>query len=154
MLIETIEQTSTLDLWAQHQRTTDFRVQTAIEAELALRGEARSGSTYLGASTSSFVGVTRYTRTTSAVTDKDCNSFETSADAQKFFVSEGGPAQDPHGLDRDGDGFACEWGTRTRRAARDLAPRPPSATPSRCYVGPRGGTYTLTRSGRRDYSGC
>lgn len=23
-----------------------------------------------------------------------------------------------------------------------------------CYVGPRGGTYTITASGRKDYSGC
>lgn len=23
-----------------------------------------------------------------------------------------------------------------------------------CYVGPRGGTYTITRSGKKNYSGC
>lgn len=29
----------------------------------------------------------------------------------------------------------------------------PSARP-RCYVGPRGGTYTITASGRKNYGGC
>ncbi|MCC4116356.1 YHYH domain-containing protein [Aromatoleum toluclasticum] len=26
--------------------------------------------------------------------------------------------------------------------------------PAGCYVGPRGGTYTITKSGRKNYSGC
>lgn len=29
-----------------------------------------------------------------------------------------------------------------------------SAGDSTCYVGPRGGTYTITKSGRKNYSGC
>lgn len=28
------------------------------------------------------------------------------------------------------------------------------ALPPGCYVGPRGGTYTMTKSGRKSYSGC
>lgn len=28
------------------------------------------------------------------------------------------------------------------------------ATGHTCYVGPRGGTYTITKSGRKNYSGC
>lgn len=28
------------------------------------------------------------------------------------------------------------------------------ALPPGCYVGPRGGTYTITKSGRKNYSGC
>lgn len=28
------------------------------------------------------------------------------------------------------------------------------ALPSGCFVGPRGGTYTITRSGRKNYGGC
>ena len=31
------------------------------------------------------------------------------------------------------------------------APQPGA---SKCYVGPRGGTYTITKSGRKNYSGC
>lgn len=38
--------------------------------------------------------------------DYDCSDFSTHAEAQDFFESEG--SGDPHGLDRDGDGSACE----------------------------------------------
>lgn len=30
----------------------------------------------------------------------------------------------------------------------------PAAGGQTCYVGPRGGTYTITASGRKNYSGC
>ena len=32
----------------------------------------------------------------------------TQAETQRFFLSKGGPNEDPHGLDRDRDGVACE----------------------------------------------
>jgi micrococcal nuclease len=38
--------------------------------------------------------------------DKDCGDFSTHAQAQAFFEAAG--AGDPHRLDRDGDGLACE----------------------------------------------
>jgi micrococcal nuclease len=38
--------------------------------------------------------------------DKDCGNFSTHAQAQAFFEAAG--AGDPHRLDRDGDGLACE----------------------------------------------
>lgn len=40
--------------------------------------------------------------------DKDCKDFGTHAQAQAFFESLGGPGVDPHRLDGDGDGRACE----------------------------------------------
>lgn len=40
--------------------------------------------------------------------DLDCGNFATHDEAQAFFIAAGGPKQDPHGLDRDGDGLACE----------------------------------------------
>ena len=40
--------------------------------------------------------------------DRNCDDFATQAEAQAFFLSEGGPTYDPHGLDADGDGIACE----------------------------------------------
>lgn len=33
-------------------------------------------------------------------------------------------------------------------------PPVPSPTAPTCHVGPRGGTYTITKSGRKNYSGC
>lgn len=40
--------------------------------------------------------------------DRNCGSFETYEEAQQFFVAAGGPQRDPHGLDGDNDGIACE----------------------------------------------
>ena len=41
--------------------------------------------------------------------DKDCiGDFHNRERAQRFFLRHGGPARDPHGLDSDGDGKACE----------------------------------------------
>ena len=38
----------------------------------------------------------------------NCDDFATQREAQAFFLSEGGPSSDPHGLDGDNDGVACE----------------------------------------------
>lgn len=43
-----------------------------------------------------------------AVVDRDCGDFATQAGAQSFFLANGGPRSDPHRLDDDGDGRACE----------------------------------------------
>ena len=40
--------------------------------------------------------------------DKNCSDFSTQPEAQAYFKSRGGPAQDPDGLDGDRDGIACE----------------------------------------------
>lgn len=43
-----------------------------------------------------------------AVADRDCGDFPSQAAAQIFFLNHGGPHSDPHRLDSDGDGIACE----------------------------------------------
>ena len=40
--------------------------------------------------------------------DRDCPDFETQEEAQVFYIAAGGPQSDPHRLDRDKDGVACE----------------------------------------------
>ena len=40
--------------------------------------------------------------------DRDCGDFATQAQAQCLFRAAGGPARDPHRLDADNDGIACE----------------------------------------------
>jgi Excalibur calcium-binding domain len=40
--------------------------------------------------------------------DRDCPDFSSQEEAQRFFESQGGPGQDPHRLDADDDGQACE----------------------------------------------
>lgn len=95
-----------------------------------------------------------------AAQDMDCADFSSQASAQRFFLSAGGPERDPHRLDADRDGIACEWnrgpfdrtGARRPRSASALLG---AASAGRtCHVGPRGGTYTLTASGRKNYRGC
>jgi hypothetical protein len=38
----------------------------------------------------------------------DCGQFAAQAEAQAAFIAAGGPSSDPHRLDQDGDGIACE----------------------------------------------
>ncbi len=40
--------------------------------------------------------------------DKDCSDFSTWRQAQNFYKRHGGPKYDPHRLDADHDGVACE----------------------------------------------
>jgi endonuclease YncB( thermonuclease family) len=40
--------------------------------------------------------------------DRDCGDFATQRAAQLFFLEHGGPRRDPHRLDAEGDGVACE----------------------------------------------
>ncbi|MDQ3930146.1 MAG: thermonuclease family protein, partial [Chloroflexota bacterium] len=40
--------------------------------------------------------------------DRDCPDFATQEEAQRFFLAAGGPDRDPHRLDGDHDGIACE----------------------------------------------
>ena len=47
-------------------------------------------------------------RDAAAVRDKDCADFTTQKKAQRFFLKQGGPRLDPHRLDADRDGIACE----------------------------------------------
>ena len=40
--------------------------------------------------------------------DRDCADFFTQKEAQAFYKASGGPTYDPHYLDADRDGVACE----------------------------------------------
>lgn len=47
-------------------------------------------------------------RVTASQPEPACYDFSSQEEAQEFYEDEGGPDQDPHGLDSDGDGIACE----------------------------------------------
>ena len=47
---------------------------------------------------------------------RECAKFNTSDNAQRNFLANGGPAEDPLNLDPDGDGFACNWSPEAYRA--------------------------------------
>lgn len=155
-----VDRASTTQLWIEHGKSTITPLQLAyVEAELVSRGETKFGSAYIGRRTGSAYGKTLYARGGSAPTSpdlKNCSDFSSSWQAQRYFLDAGGPVNDPHNLDGDGDGLACEWGTRIRsiaRKARAPVVRRPVYTRT-CYTGPRGGRYTITASGRKNYGGC
>src|SRR5690606_23835075 len=54
------------------------------------------------------VGIGASTTPAHAFVDRDCSDFNTQRAAQLFFLDAGGPSRDPHRLDSDGDGIACE----------------------------------------------
>ena len=57
-----------------------------------------------------------------AKADKDCSDFPTQAAAQKFYKKHGGPQRDPHRLDADRDGIACESNSRPLLLERRATP--------------------------------
>ncbi len=67
---------------------------------------------------------------TAPTVDYDCNQFATQAEAQAFFEANGGPASDPHDLDRDNDGLACEDYFRPPATAVPPTPTSVPAAPS------------------------
>ncbi len=149
---------STYSLCVAHgNANTTARGKLMIEAELAVRGVNQCSSRNYGQVSAASYGRSVYERLpendAGAGNTMNCGDFRSGAEAQKFFLAAGGPVQDRHNLDADGDGLACEWGTQARRISRYRAPAPRVYRP-RCYVGPRGGTYTITASGRRNYDGC
>ena len=40
--------------------------------------------------------------------DRNCSDFDSWSEAQEFYLAAGGPTEDPHRLDRNSDGVACE----------------------------------------------
>jgi|GEM_PF-1884324 len=156
---------SSASLWTK-QATTGSALELAmVEAELGARGEVSFGRWYLGQRTAGAFGTKRYQRTSRISSTNDvmnCSDFSNSAEAQRYFLASGGPLSDAHNLDGDGDGLACEWGKKiaaTKKRYSYKAPAPRRATTARrsssgCYTGPRGGRYTITASGRKNYGGC
>lgn len=146
---------------AYSQTNTTPRGKLMIEAELATRGVDRCASGNYGRLSVGAFGSPQYVRPSVATPsgqrrDLNCSDFPSGAAAQKYFLATGGPVNDPNNLDGDGDGLACEWGPQISRIANYS---PPIAVPvrrytPRCYTGPRGGTYTITASGNKNYSGC
>lgn len=41
--------------------------------------------------------------------ERNCASYTSPDEAQRDFLTRGGPDRDPRGIDPDGDGFACGW---------------------------------------------
>ncbi|KQX75257.1 thermonuclease family protein [Aeromicrobium sp. Root472D3] len=86
------------------------------------------------------VGGSLLAATPAQAADRDCGDFATQADAQAFFVANGGPGSDPHRLDYDGDGLACEdlpCPCSTSSAPAPPPPAPPAPVAAPCAVNPK-----------------
>ncbi len=62
-------------------------------------------------STTNKVGERIYRRPTikGRFNSAECRKYRSPDDAQRYFLANGGPEEDPLNLDPDGDGFACKW---------------------------------------------
>ncbi|MVA17679.1 hypothetical protein GOZ94_01800 [Agrobacterium vitis] len=155
-----IESIPTETLWIMLSAASSDSEMSNVEAELASRHEMVRGTEYVGRRTGSSVGTHKYPRLPSQSQGLNCSNFASPAAAQRYFLLTGGPATDVNGLDRDGDGFACEFGSvlKQNKARFSFNPsaqrRHTTVEQNHCYVGPRGGTYTITASGRKNYGGC
>lgn len=49
--------------------------------------------------------------------ERNCAGYRSADEAQRDFLSRGGPERDSRGIDPDGDGFACGWDPAPFRAA-------------------------------------
>ncbi|MGB5946214.1 hypothetical protein [Paenisporosarcina sp.] len=81
----------------------DAKVAAAEQARIAKEAEAQEAAEAEQASSSNLL----YDPFGS---DKNCSDFPGGgAEAQEFYIAAGGPESDPHDLDRDNDGNACDW---------------------------------------------
>ncbi|WP_289042747.1 hypothetical protein [uncultured Aliiroseovarius sp.] len=75
-------------------------------------------------SSSNSVGQSIYSRSAlsgEARAQRNCARYTSADFAQIAFLEAGGPKRDKHGLDPDGDGFACGWNPAPFRTARSVA---------------------------------
>jgi micrococcal nuclease len=82
-------------LWSACTSTPAPTAKTQLQPQAT--ATPASANTNPGTSTNTYTGG-----------DKDCGDFSTQSEAQAFFISQGGPSNDPHKLDQDKDGVACE----------------------------------------------
>ena len=83
--------------WTQDGQHRDVLVRLEKSAR-----ESRAGCLWVAASDDGSQGFDP------AGPDRDCGDFSTHTEAQTFYEAAGGPGIDPHRLDGDGDGVACE----------------------------------------------
>lgn len=103
---------STSELWDIQARTRDRIELSQVEAELGSREEFSRGSAYLGRRSLARARPGRWRRPSQDDPDLDgidCSDFGTGAAAQAELMGSGGPRNDRHKLDDDGDGLACGW---------------------------------------------
>ena len=97
----------------QDRNCSDFDTWQAAQSFFELEGGPGSDPHGLdrdgdGVACQSLPGAPDSASSSSATDSRNCSDFDTWSEAQSFYESEGGPTSDPHRLDRDGDGIACQ----------------------------------------------
>lgn len=99
-----------------------------VQAEAVAVPERPSGNSVsvveYALSTNNSVGQSIYSRSSlsgAARAERNCARYTSADFAQIAFLEAGGPKRDRHGLDPDGDGFACDWNPAAFRTARVTA---------------------------------
>ncbi len=106
-------------LWRLQDSTADLVELSQVEAELGSRDQFRNGSAYLGRRTLARAGRAQFRRPSQddpSLDGVNCSDFLSQAAAQVEFMGSGGPRNDRHKLDDDGDGLACGWAADLRRS--------------------------------------
>ena len=106
------------DAAVAEQRLAAARAQLVVVQPGALPNRVEGVNIALYAQqTNNAVGQRVYRRSGVGLTS-GCGRYRSADDAQRAFLAAGGPAVDPQGLDRDGDGFACGWDPTPYRQLR------------------------------------
>ena len=116
----------TSQLWRIQSSTRDFTELHQVEAELGSRDQFSNGSAHLGQRTLAQAGRARWTRPSQDDPELDainCDDFLTDAAAQAELMGSGGPRNDRHRLDDDGDGLACDWADDLRASVAQATGR-------------------------------
>ncbi|WP_298433056.1 hypothetical protein [uncultured Jannaschia sp.] len=117
---------STAALWQIQATTPDMVELSQVEAELGSRDVVAAGNTYLGRRSLARARPGRYRRPAQddpSLDGIDCSDFITGAAAQAELMGSGGPWNDRHRLDEDGDGLACGWKADLERIRADVTRR-------------------------------
>ncbi|CTQ50877.1 hypothetical protein [Jannaschia donghaensis] len=115
-----INELDSATLWQAQVTTNDFTELNQVEAELGSRDQFVNGPYYLGQRSLAQARPGRWRRPRQDdpnLDGIDCSDFLTGAAAQAELMGSGGPLNDRHRLDEDGDGLACGWRDDLQRIA-------------------------------------
>jgi endonuclease YncB( thermonuclease family) len=106
--LETYAKRRSLGVWKANQSNATTPVATTAPTRVPTKAILNSKTTAVTPIPTQIQTNTITSNKTYTGGDKDCKDFGSHAEAQAFYISQGGPASDPHRLDADNDGSACD----------------------------------------------
>ncbi len=99
-----------IDREIAEQQLAEARSQLVIVPTTGVPNQVQGANIALYAQQSkNEVGTKVYRRSFGSMVASGCRRYSTDDEAQRAFLANGGPEEDPLRLDADGDGFACDW---------------------------------------------